>query len=243
MNRRAVNGALLVLVLVLANGLGACGIKTGDDTFSEIPSEEDPFQLDQISTSSSSTTLVEPPQTSVFETTTTIAPLLDPVQIYFLSRGRLQPVTILLVQNFGTDQVITALEDGPPAEGGAGLDSLIEPGLIVSAEVAKGVMTVDLDPETFERIVSFDQSEAIGQIVLTLTQSVPRTVFVLFTIGGEPVDVKKGNGLPVASGQPVTFDDYIELLGSATATTTTTTIAPAPVDTTPSLPPDTTVPG
>jgi Sporulation and spore germination len=228
-------------LMTLTYGISACGIPTGDDTFTEIPAEEDPFGLDQVASSTStSTTLAAVPETTVFESTTTIAPL-DDAQIYFLSRTRLQPVPILLSQEFGPDRVITALEDGPPAEGGAGLDTLIEPGLIVSAVVANGVMTVDLDAEIFSGIASFDQSEAIGQIVLTLLDNVRRVGGVLFTIGGEPVDVKKGNGLPSATGQPVTFDDYIELLGSTPASTSTTTTPP--VDTTAPVPVETTVPG
>ena len=90
---------------------------------------------------------------------------LEQVDIYFLSRGRLQPVPLALTSGFAPDQVVDLLENGPPT--GVGLDTLIEPGLIVSTDVADGVMTVDLDPEIFARIAASDQAEAIGQIVLS----------------------------------------------------------------------------
>ncbi len=247
MRRPATRGVLAVgavgAALTVAVGLSSCGIPTGDDTFSEIPAEEDLFGLGQSTTSTStttSTTIANLPATTALETTTTNPPLVQE-QIYFLSRQRLQPVPYLFTPGFGPDQVITALESGPPAEGGAGLDTLIEVGLIESAVVATGVVTIDLDPEIFRRIASFDQSEAIGQIVLTFVDSVDRVGGVLFTLGGEPTEVKDGTGAIVGSAQPVTFDDYIELLGSSPATTTTTT-TPVPAETAAPAPPDTTIP-
>lgn len=201
-----------------AVALASCGIPTGEDTFSEIPEQEILFDLDQVSTSTSTTTTstVVPivPETTALETTTTIA--LDQVEIYMLSRGRLQPVTLELARDYGPNQVTALLEAGPPpGAAGVGLESLIEAGLITSAVDAAGVVTIDLDPEIFGRIASFDQSEAIGQIVLTMTSNLRRVGLVLFTLGGEPTQVKKGDSLLSGEGEPVSYDDYRVLLASS----------------------------
>ncbi len=54
------------------------------------------------------------PATTESATTTTIA-LLETVDVYFLSRGRLQPVPLALTSGFAPDQVVDLLEAGPPA--------------------------------------------------------------------------------------------------------------------------------
>jgi hypothetical protein len=191
----------------------ACGVPTGPDTFSEVPADEIPFGLDATSTTSTTsttttTTLPDVPETTVAETTTTIR--LEPVNIYFLSRGRLQPVPFELPPGFSADQVADVLEGGPPE--GVALDSLVEDGLILTAVEAGGVLAVDLDPVVFDRISSTEQTEAIGQIVLTMTDSLRRVGQVTFTLGGESVPVKKGNGLSSEVGEPLSYDDYAILL-------------------------------
>jgi len=236
--------AIVGLTGALALGLAACGIPTGDDTFSGIPSEEVPFGLDSPSTTT--TTTPTAPATTEVRSTTTLVPL-EEVDIYFLSRGRLQPVPVALTTDFAPDQVVDALENGPPR--GVGLDTHIEPGLIVSTEVADGVVTVDLDPEIFARIAASDQAEAIGQIALTMIDNVDRVGSVLFTLAGEPTQVKKGDSLLTESGEAVTFDDYAVLLTTSAPTTSTTVQAetvPDPAVPDPAAPADpavTTVPG
>ena len=232
------------LPVVFALGLTACGIPTGNDSFSVIPNEDVPFGLDETSTTTSTTTTTTPlaPATTVLETTTTIARF-ESVDIYFLSRGRLQPVPLALTSEFAPDQLVALLEKGPPP--GVGLDTLIEPGLITSTEISRGIVTVDLDREVFERIATFDQAEAIGQIVVSLMRNLRGVGSVLFTLGGESTQVKKGDSVLSEPGQAVTSDDYALLLTSTsptTTSTTTTTQAPAatvPVDTVPpAAPPD-----
>ncbi len=248
--RRRALRPLFAIGLPLAFGasIAACGIPTGESSFKEIPAEEIPFDLDETSTSTSTTTTTTTipvaPQTTVFETTTTIP--FEEVDIYFLSRGKLQPVPYALPRDFGADQVVALLEDGPQeGAAGVGLETLIEQGLITSTEKAGGVVTVDLDPEIFGRIPSFDQSEAIGQIVLTLTSNLRGVGPVLFTLGGEPTQVKKGNGLLSGQGEPVSGDDYRVLLVTTSASAeaqadTTTTGSPTtePPPPTESAPPD-----
>ena len=249
--RTSASAPVLVIVAVtgvLALGLAACGIPTGDETFSEIPSEEVPFGLDSPSTTTSTTTTTTPiaPATTEVRSTTTVVPL-EEVDIYFLSRGRLQPVPVALTTDFAPDQVVDALEKGPP--NGVGLDTHIEPGLIVSTDVAEGVVTVDLDGEIFGRIAASDQAEAIGQIALTMIDNVDRVGSVLFTLAGEPTQVKKGDSLLTEPGEAVTFDDYAALLTTSTPTTSTTVptqTVPDPAVPVPAAPADptlTTVPG
>ena len=231
----------LITLATLAALTGACGVPTGEETFEQIPPDEVQFGLDATSTTSStsttsttSTTVPAVPETTILETTTTIR--FEPIEVYFLSRGRLQPVPFDLPPGFSADQVADVLEAGPPPD--VGLDSLIEDGLIVSSVESGGVLTVDLDSVTFDRIPSTQQTEAIGQIVLTMLSSLRRVGQVSFTLAGEPIPVKKGNGLSSEVGEPLSYDDYATLLASPgpvsgqlstsgdTTTSTGTSVAP-----------------
>jgi hypothetical protein len=207
-----VTATAAVLVLVTT---GACGVPTGNDTFNEIPPDEIQFGLDATSTTTSTTsttttTVPAIPETTALATTTTIR--LEPVQIYFLSRGRLQPITIDLPPGSSPEQVADVLEAGPPPD--IALDTLIRDGLIVSSVEDGGVLTVDLDTDTFDRVPSTQQTEAIGQIVLTMLSSLRGVGQVTFTLGGEAIAVKKGNGQLSDVGEPLAFDDYANLLVS-----------------------------
>ena len=94
------------------------------------------------------------------------------------------------------------------------LDTLIEDGLIVSAIESGGVLTVDLDPTIFDRVPSTQQTEAIGQIVLTMLGSLRGIGQVTFTLGGEAVAVKKGNGQLSDVGEPLSYDAFANLLAA-----------------------------
>jgi hypothetical protein len=231
-------GALAALAVLALIGT-ACGVPTGDDTFSEIPPAEVPFGLAATSTTTTSTTTTttmapEAPDTTT-ATSTTTAIRLDPAEVYFLSRGRLQPVVIELPPGFSADQVADVLEGGPPPD--VGLDTLIEEGLIVSSTESRAVLTVDLDGDTFAEIPSTQQTEAIAQIVMTMISSLRRVGLVNFTIEGELIAVKKGNSLLSDVGEPLSYEDYSLLLVNPPAglddaddTTTTTTTSTAPSD-------------
>jgi hypothetical protein len=222
-------------VALLAVATTACGVPTGEDTYEAIPPDEILFELDATSTSTttSTTTLPDVPASTLPPTTST--PIrLEPAEIYFLSRGRLQPVVVELPPGASPDQIADVLELGPPQD--VALETLIEEGLIVSAVDSRGVLTVDLDAETFDRIPSTQQTEAIGQIVLTMLRSLRGVGLVTFTLGGEPIPVKKGNGLSSEVGESLSFDDYTVLLASPRTTTDTTapttTATPATTSTT-----------
>ena len=129
---------------------GACGVPTGDDTFAVIPPEEDPFGLDATSTttSTSTTTTTTLPVTPDTIATSTTVVRLEPAEFYFLTtRSRLQPIVVDLPPPFSAEQIADILEAGPPPD--VALTSLIRPGLIVSSSESRGVLTVDLDPNTF----------------------------------------------------------------------------------------------
>jgi hypothetical protein len=225
----------IAATIVVALGLGACGVPTGDDTFSAIPPEEVPFGLDATSTTTTTTTTTVPnlPDTTVAPTTT-IAVRLDVVEIYFLTRGRLRPLEVELAPGFTAVDVADQLEAGPPPD--VGLDTLIEEGLIVGTSESRSVLTVDLDPDTFARIPSTQQTEAIAQIVMTMVSSLRRVGLVNFTIDGEPISVKKGNSLLSDVGEPLAYEDYAVLLAMPpSATETSTTLAPATEATAPAV--------
>lgn len=225
--------AAATLLITLA--LVACGVPTGEQSFEVIPDEEVPFGLEATSTTTSTTTTTMPevPDSTVAPTTTT--PIRqDPAEFYFLSRGRLSPVVQELQAGFTADQVADILEDGPAP--GQGLDTLVEDGLIVSSTESRGMLTIDLDTATFARIPSTKQTEAIGQIVMTMLRSLRGFGFVNFTLAGEPIAVKKGNSLLSEVGEPLAYDDYVVLLASPplptdpSATTTTASSDTIPVE-------------
>lgn len=228
--------AALAVMAVVAPTLAGCGVSTGDDSFSLIPPEEDPFRLDSTSTTTSTTTTTTTtttmPVTPDTLATTTTDVRREPAEFYFLTtRGRLQPVSFDLPPPFAAEQIAALLEAGPPSD--VALESLIEEGLIISSTEARAVLTIDLDANTFARIPSTQQTEAIGQIVMTMISSLRRVGLVNFTIEGEPISVKKGNSLLSDVGEPLAFDDYINLLASPpppVAPTTQTSI-PAPTTT------------
>jgi hypothetical protein len=210
----------------------ACGVPTGEDSFSRLGSGEVPFRLAEPSTTTTSTTTttlptttqVEAPATTARQTTTTLA--LETVDFYFVSRGELQPVPRELPMNFGINQLASGLEAGPPAgTAGIGLETLVGEGLIVSSTEERGVVTVDLAPTEFDEIATSDQRRTIGQIVLTYTGNLRGVGQVTFTLAGEPIRVPRGDGLLSEPGAPLAFDDYAVLLaGRGEGTTTDGTV-------------------
>jgi hypothetical protein len=204
----------LLLATLLVSTAVACGVPTGDETFTAIPPADVPLGLAETTTTTTvapTTTLAETPDTTTPESTTT--PIrLDPVEIYFLTRGRLQPVVRELPPGFSADQVADILEEGPPPD--LALDTLVADGLVAGSFESRGVLTVDLDAETFGGIPTTRQTEAIAQIVLTMISSLRRVGLVNFTIDGEAISVKKGNSLLSEVGEPLSYEDYVMLLAS-----------------------------
>lgn len=240
--------AVLAVMATATPAIAGCGVSTGDDSFSPIPPEEDPFRLDSTSTTTSTTTTTTTtttvPVTPDTLATTTTDVRREPAEFYFLTtRGRLQPVSFDLPPPFAAEQIADILAAGPPPD--VALQSLIEDGLIISSTESRAVLTIELDATTFARIPSTQQTEAIGQIVMTMISSLRRIGLVNFTIEGEPISVKKGSSLLSDVGEPLAYDDYVNLLASpppTVAPTTQPTTSQPTVDTT-LEPPGTTVAG
>ena len=226
---RSSRGRVLAAVIVVTLLGSACGVTTGDETFSVIPPEDDPFDLEATSTTSSTstTTTTTLPVTPETVPTTTTPILLDPAEFYFLTtRGRLELVVRELPPPFTADRIAEILEAGPPDD--LALKTLVREGLIVSSSEFRSVLTVALDANTFARIPSTQQTEAIGQIVMTMIGSLRRVGLVNFTIDDEPIAVKKGNSLLSDVGEPLSYDDYAILLAVPAPTVASTTEPPVP---------------
>lgn len=107
--------------------------------------------------------------------------------------------------------VIEALATGPTRqERQAGLKSpLFSDDLVTSAAARAGQATVDLAPQ-FAQGNPSDQLLAIAAIVCSLTAQ-PGVGQVVFSLGGAPIDVPRGDGSLVAG--PVSREDYVQLVG------------------------------
>ena len=106
---RAALAALVVIPVVRA----ACGVPTGDDTLCGDPAGRGPVRargdVDHHDDHDDHHDDARGPDTTTTASTTT--PIrLDPAEVYFLSRGRLQPVVIELPPGFSADQVTDVLE-------------------------------------------------------------------------------------------------------------------------------------
>ena len=228
---------VLLITIVLAGLLVACGIPDSGSV-SRIQ-DKDLRQLgDTIPTTAASTV----PPTTIEPTTTTIA--IDPsttiateeVTLYSIAGSQLKGYPRLLAKPATTNQVLTALQEGPPTgDAGVGIRSAIPlrgaASLNVTPDDGSGVATIELPAGFFEQIPPEDQLLAIGQIVLTVTE-VGGIGQVLFTQEGQPVGVPRKGGGFSDGNEPLARRDYEELLNT-TVTTTTTTTTIAPVDTTP----------
>lgn len=247
--RRAVAS---VAIAVAAASIAACGVPTGSESFERIPDEElgrlaEPSTLPPTTTTMPPTTLPPPtsaPESTVAPTTTVSTVDEESVTIYFLIRGALIGFPQNVVAPTSEPIVRNVLEAGPPDDTTPRLTSEIDPGLIVGATENGGVMTVDLRGEIFDRIPSFREDVAIAQIVMTYTFNLRGVGQILFTIDGEPLPVRRG-GSGILTRDPVSFDDYAELLADQPTpvvpdTTTTTSTEPTTTTTSTTVPPTTT---
>ncbi|HEY0518155.1 MAG TPA: GerMN domain-containing protein [Ilumatobacteraceae bacterium] len=221
---------LFAICVLMVAVLVACGIPDNGQVSSI--QEKDLRQLgDTIpptTTSTTPATTIEPTTTTTaLDTATTIAT--DDVTLYFISGGQLKGYPRPLAKPVTTNQVLQALQEGPPAGGlGVGIRSAVpskEQALITSREDDSGIATIDLPPGFFEQTPPDDQLLAIGQIVLTVTE-VGGIGQVLFVQSGQPLGVPRRSGGISNGTEPLARRDYVELVNQPTATTTTTTISP-----------------
>jgi hypothetical protein len=217
--------APVVLVTCLVAG---CGIGS-TETVEEIQPGE-LAALDQTSTTSTTTL---PPAETTPETSaatadtappvpgpaesapdTTLAEPTEPVLLYFVNGSEIVPVDTPVTAPAAERRILNALGLGPPpAEFDAGVRTAVPPGLVVGfrKSPARALATVDVDGELFRGIDDDSQRYAVAQIVLTLTNR-PDIDSVLFTIDGDPLRVYQRNNELTEPGEPVTREDYEELL-------------------------------
>lgn len=184
--------------------LASCAIPEAGE-FEAIPAANVPFDL-----SSPSETRVEPGASS---TTTTIPDderelLVEVVDLYYVAGSRLVRVQRNLASPSTPTQVLAALGESPGSDPSlAGLRSALPRGLPLEVDVARGVARVDASRSFLDGLSALDQRLAVAQVVLTLT-SRPGVGQVVLSVEGTLVPVPRGRGDLVASGTPVTYEDY-----------------------------------
>lgn len=124
------------------------------------------------------------------ETTTTVSPAAPTGRfstvLYYVAEGELLP-TVRDLPDRTLDSILTALLD-PPTNTPAGLGSSIPPGTrLLGLQRDRRTITVDLS-EAFDNVVGQSRQQAIGQIVMTVTEldDIQR---VRFMVEGEPITV------------------------------------------------------
>lgn len=221
MNRRR----LLVTVgatAVVAAAAGACGVPRESDFDPFGPDE--PFGVSTTTTTSTTVPTTSPgaPETVTAATvtgpvTTSTLVATEPVQLYFVVDTALTNVSRELARPASLNQVVAALEEGPPTgTPGAGLVSLITPDLITNVVEGDGQARVDLNTEVLSEIDTTDQRLVVAQLVLTLGVR-PGVGQVSFSSDGDPLAVpvpSRGNLLS-EPGEPLSRDDFAPLLISS----------------------------
>lgn len=192
----------IVFVGVAALITAACGVPTGESTFEPIDGDELPGGLNDATTTTTSTTTttttmpITPDPVDTSTSSTTMPPPAAPVEVFFISRGVLQAVTVELDPRFEANQLIAVLEAGPPTGTfGIGLESFVEEGLIVGQPtIDGGVITIELDGRVFNEIGRTEQRQAIAQVVFTFLSNLVGVGQVGFLLDGEPLRVLTDGG-------------------------------------------------
>ena len=223
---------LVAPVALLTCLVAGCGIGTTDTVEEVEPGEL--AALDQTSTTS--TTTVPPadtiPETSVATVDTapqisgpvdsapetTVAEPTELVTLYFVNGSEIVPVPTPVAAPAAERRILGALGLGPPpAEFEAGIRTAVPPDLVIGLRKSssQALVTVNLSGELFDGIESDNQRYVVAQIVLTLTR-LPGIENVLFTIDGDPLRVYQRNNELTEPGEPVSCEDYEELLAENT---------------------------
>jgi len=195
---------LLIAVVILAS----CGVPS-NGSYQKVASGNIPFGLNE-------------PQTTVPETTSTIATatlgdttpvaVSEPIDLFFISNSKIIKVQRNVASPATPSQSLSSLVEGPSSSPEyVGLRSAIPTTFTANVDVIRGVAKVDASRTFLDSLSGLDQKLAIAQIVLTLT-SRPGVGQVLFSVDGKLISVPRGRGDSVASGVPVTFDDYSVLI-------------------------------
>jgi hypothetical protein len=208
--RRTIQLTAAAAMLAVVCALSACGIRR--QTSVQVVDPKDlPPALVETSVATTTTTLPDTTVTvSPGETSTTLAT--EPIDLYFVSGGKLTPISKNLPRPATPQQVLALLAAGPPTgDLGAGLRTSLPSNAPISVSVASGVATVAL-PAALLSTAAADQQLAIGQIVLSLYR--PGIGQVKFMSGGKAIAVPRGDGSLTAAGGAVTADDYRRLVAA-----------------------------
>jgi spore germination protein GerM len=148
--------------------------------------------------------------------TTTVVVQTEPVRLYFIASGHLTYVATPLPSPVTLEQILAALQAGPP-EGalGQGLRTAVPPAngstdALHAENTNAGVAIVDLPRHFFDTIAVNDQRMVIAQIVLTLTDSRGIGQVQFSEV------VTRPNGESVPAGSPLSKSDFVALLDSST---------------------------
>jgi len=186
----------------------SCAVPS-EGSYQKVAPSDIPFGLDE-------------PQTTIPETTTTLslspiddtAPVAvsEPVDLFFISNLRITRVQRNVASPASPAQALSSLVAGPNSSPEyVGLRSALPVNFAATVEVIRGVARVDATQAFLDSLSGLDQKLAIAQIVLTLT-SRPGVGQVLFSVESKLISVPRGRGDSVASGVPVTYDDYSQLI-------------------------------
>ena len=186
--------------------LAACSVpKNGP--FETISNDDIPFGLNAAQTTA--------PQSA---TETTVANLDPPgteyeqVDLYFIRNAAVTRAQRSVISPVDANGALAALTEGLVEDSTTvGLRSAIPASLEARVDVDRGVATVNATRAFLNSLSAVDQRLAIAQIVLTLT-SRPGIGQVVFFVDGKAIAVPKGRGDLSGVGDPVTFDDYTNII-------------------------------
>jgi len=188
--------------------IASCAVPS-EGSYQKVAPSDIPFGLDE-------------PQTTIPETTTTLSPspsddtapvaVTEPIDLFFISNLRITRVQRYVASPASPAQALSSLVAGPSSSPEyVGLRSALPIDFAATVDVIRGVARVDATQEFLDSLSGLDQKLAIAQIVLTLT-SRPGVGQVLFSVEGKLISIPRGRGDSVASGVPVTYDDYSLLI-------------------------------
>ena len=200
-----------VFAVLLVVSIAGCGVPRASKII-EISASELPQELNQQPTTTTTSTTVAADASVKEIQQPTSEVLSEPVELYYISDGRLVATTQSIVSPATISQVLAALLAGPPTgDNGLGLRSALPNELNAEINVSKGVAQINTIAELLTELSPIDQRLAIAQLVLTFTRR-PGVGQVIFTVDGQNVAVPRGRGDLAKPGATVSFDDYSSLL-------------------------------
>lgn len=186
--------------------LTACSVpKSGP--FETISNDDIPFGLNAAQTTA--------PQSATEITVANLDPPgteYEQVDLYFIRNAAVTRAQRSVISPVDANGALAALTEGLVEDSTTvGLRSAIPASLEARVDVDRGVATVNATRAFLNSLSAVDQRLAIAQIVLTLT-SRPGIGQVVFFVDGKAIAVPKGRGDLSGIGDPVTFDDYTNII-------------------------------